>query len=312
MATPLAYEPGARSEYGFVDFLVLRAIMEQVSGKALPQIFNDEIIAPLGLRDTRFAYARDANRIRSAAMVPQRASIYAWADGEQRVSDYLYGEIGYAAGGLYSSARDMAALFAAIDSEQLISRESISELEHAARLNDGEAGGFGIAWTVRTHHGAAVVGHSGGPALADVLRVRDDNLTIVVLTNQQRLYPLLAEEIADEFLPPAARPNGIRDRAPSHTRAMRTALAQAAAGALDTSTFTESGQNGAVSFLNDFGAALLEAVGPIERMTLVAEQARPPGVERVYAVDFEHRLMFWRLVVDADGRIVELAPTAEQ
>src|SRR5829696_1858487 len=48
MARPLAYEPGAEERYGFTDFVVLRAILEKVSGKPLPTLLNDEIAAPLG------------------------------------------------------------------------------------------------------------------------------------------------------------------------------------------------------------------------------------------------------------------------
>ena len=36
MARPLAYQPGTEARYGFTDFVVLRAILEKVSGKPLP------------------------------------------------------------------------------------------------------------------------------------------------------------------------------------------------------------------------------------------------------------------------------------
>jgi hypothetical protein len=49
------------------------------------------------------------------------------------------------------------------------------------------------------HHGRKVVGHSGGPALADIVRVVDDRLTIAVLTNQQHLLPYLAMGVADLY-----------------------------------------------------------------------------------------------------------------
>ncbi|NWP05809.1 beta-lactamase family protein, partial [Escherichia coli] len=76
---------------------------------------------------------------------------------------------GYAAGGLFSSARDLAALFAALDRGELLKPESRQLLQTPPLLKNGKPAAFGVGWTAGTWHGVKVVGHSGGPALADIL-----------------------------------------------------------------------------------------------------------------------------------------------
>ncbi|WP_204334169.1 hypothetical protein, partial [Klebsiella pneumoniae] len=67
-------------------------------------------------------------------------------------------------------------------------------------LKNGKPAAFGVGWTAGTWHGVKVVGHSGGPALADILHADAEGLTVIVLTNQQRYYPLLARRVADFYL----------------------------------------------------------------------------------------------------------------
>ena len=72
------------------------------------------------------------------------------------------------------------------------------------RLKDGSEGEFGLGWIIETYRGRKVVGHSGGPALADIKRFVDEKLTIIVLTNQRKLNPDLARSIADVLNQPKA------------------------------------------------------------------------------------------------------------
>lgn len=309
---PLAYEPGSESRYGFTDFVVLRAVLEQVSGKSLPDLFRDEIFLPLGLRNPRFAHARNEGpSIRSADLVPHRATIHAWKDGSQRVSDFLYGEQGYGAGGLNASIRDLAEVFVAIDRGKLLKPASWKALQTPATLPDGRRSGFGIGWTVRSYRGTPVIGHSGGPALADILRVDARKLTIIALTNQQRYYPLLAEAVADAYLPPAKPEPTLADAQPALTQSMRAVLADAARAKLDKARFADTGAEQTLGFLGDFGAALLEALGPIREVALIADAQDDGRVTRTYRIGFEERAMHWRLVAREDGRIEALHPVGE-
>jgi CubicO group peptidase (beta-lactamase class C family) len=308
----LVYAPGSEARYGFTDFVVLRAVLEIAAGKPLPTIFEDEIFKPLHLDGPRFAFARNEGpSIRAADIVPHRASIHAWHDGRQRISDFLYGEQGYGAGGLYASIRDLAAVFAALDRGTLLEAASWRALTTAPVLADGRRGGFGIGWTTRRYRGTTVVGHSGGPALADILRVDGRPLTIVVLCNQQRYYPLLAEAIADLYLPSAPRPPSIVDTTPALTALLRTTLHDAATGRLDANVFERANANPSAGFLGDFGRALLDAVGPVGTIDLLADRRDGERRVRTHRVSFAHKTMTWRLETNAAGRIETLRPAGE-
>jgi len=312
MKTPLAYPPGTETRYGFTDFVVLRAVMEKVAGKGIAAIFRDEICAPLGLKDTGFSFERQYGPVRSALPLANRASIHAWKDGEQRVSSFLYGETGYAAGGLFSSARDLAALFAALDRGELLKPGSMKLLQTPPLLKTGKPAGFGVGWSASSYRGVKVVGHSGGPALADILHADAEGLTVIALTNQQRFYPLLAQGVADFYLPAGPALRALPDRRPALTALMQTALAESAAGKLDRNRYAAAAMDGLVPFLEDFGQALLVAVGPVRQATLIEDRAEKSGRARRYAIDFERKRMFWLFATDAMGKIADLHPVGEE
>lgn len=50
----LVYEPGAKSEYSDLDFILLGAIIERVTGRTLDRLAHEQIFAPLAMRDAMF------------------------------------------------------------------------------------------------------------------------------------------------------------------------------------------------------------------------------------------------------------------
>jgi CubicO group peptidase (beta-lactamase class C family) len=312
MRAPLAYEPGTQSRYGFTDFVVLRAILEKVSGKKFEELIQDEIAAPLGLKSTRFAHmANNEMGIRSYDVLPRRASIYSSQGSGQRGSEFFYGETGHAAGGIYSSINDLAAFFAAIDNGRLLSRESVAALQTAAIFPSGKANGFGVGWSVRKYRGVPVVGHSGGPALADIVRIPDRKLTIIAVTNQQNLYPLIAEGIADFYLPAPPERSGIADKNPEGARRVREMLTSALQGQLDKASFNEGGRANMVPFLQGFGQTLLKLLGPVQSVRLLADDEAGGLRTRRYRINFETRPMEWLLETDGQGLIQGIYPVGE-
>lgn len=311
MRAPLVHEPGAKSQYGLTDFVVLLAILEKVSGKSYSALLEQEIAAPLGLTHTRFSQAANKGPVRWSDVLDKRASVYAWEGGEQHVSDGLYPQVTYAAGGLFSSARDLAAVFAALDEGKLLKPESLRILETPPQLTGGGTGGFGVGWTAGVQRGVPIVGHSGGPALADVLRVEDRKLTVIVLANQHRFYPLLAPAVLDIYLPKGAEPRAIADKRPALTAALRQALASAAAGPVDRALFSNEGAKEMVPFFDELGPTMLLAVGPVRSLDLLAEASKGGQTTRKYRAVFDDHRMFWMLTTDAKGQIVRLIPTGE-
>jgi CubicO group peptidase (beta-lactamase class C family) len=303
MKQPLAYEPGTEARYGFADFIVLRAITEKAGGATLPQLLDRELLKPLGLDETGFALADDDGMVRTGELIAKRAAVYAWTGDRYRTSDFFFEPLGYGAGGLYSSVGDLARLFAAIDEGKVLKDSSLQALATPASLPNGRKSGFGIGWTVRDYHGTAVIGHSGGPALADVLRIPSQGRTIIVLTNEHVFYPVLAERIADLTikLPPLA---GVRDDKPA-VAANLTGLWKAVTSSSDDKAFVAAGRNPAEPLRNGFGKALVEAVGPLQSIAFVRTES---GGDRVYRLTFQRKVWDWLVKADQDGRIIEMKP----
>jgi CubicO group peptidase (beta-lactamase class C family) len=309
MKLPLAYATGTESRYGLTDFVVMTAIMEKASGLSYPELVRREIVQPLGLTHTGFAMMRETGPVRAAEIMPGRARVYGWRDGVQRDEEFIYPVHAYAAGGLYSSARDLAVLMAALEGGRLLTRESFALLTSPAKLSDGRDGGFGVGWTFDRYHGRATVGHTGGPALAGVMHVPSEGLTVIALTNQRRFYPLLSHAIADLSLPPAPDAAAIADARPEMTAALRGMLEAAVAGRVDPAAFTAEGRQGLVSFYQDFGQAMLAAVGPLRAVALMDERSGEAGeLRRRYRVRFERRTLEFVVRTDAAGLFSEIRP----
>ena len=309
MKQDLAYPTGTESRYGLTDFVVMTAIMETVSGLSYPDLVRREVVEPLGLTHTGFSLLQETGPVRAAEVMPGRARVYGWRAGVQRDEEFLYPLHAYAAGGLYSSARDIATLMAALENGRLLTPESFALLTSPAKLNDGRDGGFGVGWTFDRYNGLTTVGHTGGPALADVMYVPSEGLTVIALTNQRRFYPLLSHAIADLSLPPAPGVAPIPDARPDLTAALRGALEAFAAGQVDPALFTEADRDGMTGFYGDFGQAMLAAVGPIRSVTLESERTTPAGqLRRVYRVAFERRAIRFVVRTDAAGLFAEIRP----
>lgn len=308
MTRPLAYEPGSTSRYGLTDFVVMTAILEKVSGLSYPELVRREVVEPLGLTHTGFTMLTEGGPVRTSEVMQGRAEVYGYRGEVQRAEEFLYPVRTYAAGGLYSSVRDFATLMQALEAGRLLKPESFALLTHPVKLNDGRDGDFGVGWTFGRYRGEVTVGHTGGPALADVMYVPGRDLTVIALTNQRRFYPLLAQSIADLHLPePAGRPD-IADDRPQLTAGLRTLFAEATAGAPPEALFSEIGKQGALGFYRDFGQAMLIAVGPVRSIGLLSENADGDGTRRLYRVDFERRRMFFVVRADGQGLLNEVRP----
>jgi CubicO group peptidase (beta-lactamase class C family) len=214
---PLRSAPGTEAVYGRTDLAVLQVIVERVGGAPFEAQLRQRIMEPLGFRCTSFEHVVDDDGTRRGDVVAAKAGVYRWDGARQATATFMYPQHSYAAGGMWSCLDDLVKWAQAMDAGRLLSAESERRVATPARLNGGGEGGFSVAFTTRTLHGAPSYGHSGGPGLGDVLRVPGEKLTVVVLLNQQKLPPVVAPVIASLALGPpaghAGAPAGEGDRA---------------------------------------------------------------------------------------------------
>ena len=312
-ALPLTYQPGEKSAYGLIDYVVLTLIIEKVTGAKFQDFLRKRVFEPLGMKSTKFDNATEDGPIRISDLVKQRASIYNWIEGKPKTFAFLYPAWTYSAGGLYSSASDLSKWAIALDTGKLLSRASLEQMWARQKLNNGKENSFGVGWVIKTYHGKKTVGHSGGPALADILRFPDEKLTIIVLTNQQRLFPRLAEGVADLFIPapPIREIRGIADTDAKLTLILWEVLLDAAQGKVNADLFNSEAQKSLVPAFRDFGPVFFISLDPLQSFVLVEQSAEGERRIRRYRALFGKKPIIWTFVLGKDGKIISMEPTSE-
>ncbi|HYO69068.1 MAG TPA: serine hydrolase domain-containing protein [Archangium sp.] len=306
---PLAHAPGERSDYGLTDFVVLTHLLEKVTGQGFEELLRSRLFEPLGFTCTRYEHARQQGPLRIADVIPHRATTYRYENGAQHRAWFLYPPHTYAAGGAFSCVKDLVRWAVAMDQGTVLSPELQQTAATASKLNDGREGDFAVAFTHGTLRGLKRFGHSGGGALADVLRVPEKKLTVIVLTNEQGLLPMLAPIIASHYLPPLPGLDapGIPDVEPALMAVHRGAVEGVFNGTLEAAAFAPSAQQKLLPMLQGFGVPGNALLPPLRRMTLLEDQKDGDTRKRVYrAVYGEDASLKWTFRLDAAGKILEM------
>lgn len=139
---PLEFEPGAREQYSNTGYEVLGSIIEAASGMSYFDFVQQRIFQPLGMHDTAFV-ERDA-------IAPNVAIGYArehpFLAGEpySRENTFILAPKGTAAGGAFSTARDLLRFNLALVDGELLPVEQAAMVftgyEEGAGLPDGTMG----------------------------------------------------------------------------------------------------------------------------------------------------------------------------
>lgn len=177
---PLARVPGAAFEYNNADYILLGRILERVAGRPFEDLLAEHILRPLGLDETGMSHW---DRI-----VPHLAPTYFFRDDTQRlVQDMpVYYENWDAAGGMYSTATDLADFADALYGGRLIGHEMLARM-----LTPGlDDYGYGLwSYTItrdgRQHRVAKRPGSVMG-ANAVLYRLLDRDTTVTILANTNR------------------------------------------------------------------------------------------------------------------------------
>jgi CubicO group peptidase (beta-lactamase class C family) len=168
---PLDFVPGARMAYSNSGYLVLGSIIEKISSVTYPAFLQENILTPLGLKDTGY----DSN----TAIIPRRASGYVASPNGPVHAGFLHMTIPHAAGGLYSTTEDLLRWQQALFGGKVLSAASLQKMLTPFKNN------YALGLGVRTANGRKVIEHNGGingfnSALS---YYPDSRVTVVVLAN---------------------------------------------------------------------------------------------------------------------------------
>jgi CubicO group peptidase (beta-lactamase class C family) len=310
---PLDYQPGEKSAYALSDFIVLTYIIEKVTGQSFNKFLKTRLYDRFGMSGSGFEFAWEYSSVRSASVIKKRATVYKWETDAQKIYWFLYAPRSYSAGGMFSSAADIARFSAAFDEGKVLSNKYLEQMWSRDKLADGSLNPFGVGWIVGAYNGRKTVGHSGGPALGDILRFPEEKLTIVVLSNGQRLYPYLAQGVADFYFPPAPvkQIKGIEDNDAELTRIVEKVLDDGMRDKLDESLFTAEALKDFIPSYRNFGLPFFKSLEPIQSLVLTEHKENENSIVRRYRSVHGKKAVVWTFTFTKDKKIISFNSNQE-
>jgi len=194
----LKFEPGQKAVYSNLNYMVLGAVIEAVSGQSYETFIAENILDPLDMSQTGFVYTpamaeREASGTLPVVhfytpLLPTLLDLKALI--RERQGKLLWLNRVYIdatpSTGLIGSAPDVARLMMAylnrgtLDGNLILNPESVSTLTETAPID-----GHGLGWWVSESNGERYLEHmGGGPGFATTMRLYPSlELGIVILAN---------------------------------------------------------------------------------------------------------------------------------
>ena len=186
LSYPLAYEPDTDSIYSCNGMILLGFILEKIYGKTLEEIYNENIVTPLGLERTAF----------EIDMEEENAAVcYRWPKVERRFDDENITVLGIAAGsgGQQSCMYDIQRFVdAVLNKDELLYKKELFELaeqNYTPCFTDGRGLGYLVVNENYKQTGklfpVGSFGHCGHSGQSFFIN-REKNLYVIILTNATR------------------------------------------------------------------------------------------------------------------------------
>jgi CubicO group peptidase (beta-lactamase class C family) len=195
---PLAYPPGTSWGYSNLGYLTLGILIHKVTGEFYGDFLQQKIFRPLNMSTTRI--------IDEADIIPNRSAGYRLVHGEVKNQEWVSPSLNTTAdGSLYLSILDLAKWDAALYTEKLLKKTSLTQMWTVAPLRSGQPNSahYGYGWFIRSQDGHRLIEHDGEwqGFVIQISRYVDDQLTVVVLTNLALAKPdRIAHGVASIYL----------------------------------------------------------------------------------------------------------------
>jgi len=182
-------KPGTFFRYSGRLWEHLAQVIKVASGKSFKELLVERIIKRLELADT--APNRESEtETYSFDGIRRRAAVFYGIDESFHLKRQELVLGFYAAGGLFSSVRDMGVYDAAIDSDLLLKPETKAMMFTPYSSAGGKIFPHGLGWFCQDFHGTRLVWHFGwhpDNASALIVKVPESNLTFMIFANTDRL-----------------------------------------------------------------------------------------------------------------------------
>lgn len=271
---PLRFHPGEQWNYSSTNYILLRLVLEKVSGKPVGTLLNEVIFAPLEMKSTGV--------LSYSTIVKNRAGQYTRRNGTVVNSARWSPTWGTGGAELVSTATDMARWNAALDRREILRPSSYDEMWKSWTTAGG--GGFGLGWFLGHYHGHDTISFSGGTpgAAPNFTRFVDDKLTVIVLANTDAVdTQAMTADVAQFFLAPL---RSIEDNAPRMTQRLQRKLID----------------------LAEEPNSFYKGLGPLKSFHLVRQSEQDGQRVRAYRAVFKNAELIQTFVQTASGDVAEL------
>ena len=163
------FEPGTQEQYSNSNYVLLTFILQQLYQTPYAQLLNDKIAVPFGLKDTYYAERITAEKGEAYSYHNENGYVKA----READSSVMLG-----AGGVVSSALDVAKLFDALFAGNILTTSSLDSMltiKHS----------FGLGIQKLTYGGKVSYGHRGhvDEFHSVVLHIPEQQMTLAILEN---------------------------------------------------------------------------------------------------------------------------------
>ena len=173
----LAFEPNEKFSYCNTGYVLLATVIEKASGMLIQDYFNQQIVKPLGLKDTyiyNFTIKQyPANRVFGIKR----------ENGQMMPNDLVRLDGVSGDGNVYSSVEDLLKWEQTLYTEKLVSAITLKEAFTPVKLKDGIISRYGFGWFL--NESGKKMSHTGGWVgfLNNLVRETDKKFTLIGLTS---------------------------------------------------------------------------------------------------------------------------------
>jgi CubicO group peptidase (beta-lactamase class C family) len=209
-----------RSEYAYDNLMYIIAgeVIARVTGKTWEENIQQNIFHPLGMNTTRakFSLIEKTNKNVARAHVPLNGKInvvggnfiekfHSAASVASSVNDMSLWLKAQLNRGEYQKEGNTEQLFSLQQSRKMWQAHTLKSVSESAMKNDKtHFAAYGLGWDLKDYHGVKLVQHTGGilGMISKVVMVPEENLALVILTNQQSGYAFnaIANTILHRYL----------------------------------------------------------------------------------------------------------------
>jgi CubicO group peptidase (beta-lactamase class C family) len=168
---PLDFQPGEKWAYSNSGYLLLGYLIEKVTGGSYEQFLQENIFAPLGMKDSGY----DSN----TGIIRNRAAGYSPGPSGPVNAGFVHMSIPHAAGALYSTAEDLLRWEEGLFGGKVLSPASLQKMTTPVKSD------YACGLIVHESNRRKVISHNGGIEGFNTYLAYypQDKLTVVVLAN---------------------------------------------------------------------------------------------------------------------------------